>query len=220
MWTHARVRSFGSGRRRLRARSRRAQTQRCRSRKRQSSASRSSAGVRAPDARKGPRLIGKREIDHHDPRRGRRFSAAYFDAAHGLVNLLGRGYQGQGNAAPAAQFGHADRTSGACQEGIPLDPSREVLRLVSLTGGAHLMREARLAGPLLPSRIRARASSAASPRDASMVGAGVAGEIAGAGGDTPPTYLSAPTGLTVPFIATIEVTLAGSIGCVTPSDFK
>jgi hypothetical protein len=37
--------------------------------------------------RKGPRLIGKREIDQHDPRRGCGFSAAaYFDAAHGLVN--------------------------------------------------------------------------------------------------------------------------------------
>jgi hypothetical protein len=118
MWTHARVRSFGSGRRQLRARSRRAQTQRCRSRKRQSSASRSSAGVRAPDARKGPRLIGKREIDHHDPRRGRRFSAAYFDAAHGLVNLLGRGYQGQGNAAPAAQFGQR-RGKPAVVNGVP-----------------------------------------------------------------------------------------------------
>ncbi len=39
------------------------------------------------DARKGPRLIGKREIDQHNPRRGRRFSAAdEFDAAHGLGN--------------------------------------------------------------------------------------------------------------------------------------
>jgi len=52
-----------------------------------------SAGVWTHAAREGPRLIGKRETDQHDPRRGRGFSAAaYFDAAHGLVNLLSLGY--------------------------------------------------------------------------------------------------------------------------------
>jgi hypothetical protein len=48
------------------------------------------------------------EIDQHDPRRDCGFSAAaYFDAAHGSVNLLGLGYQGQGNAEPAPHFGQA-----------------------------------------------------------------------------------------------------------------
>jgi hypothetical protein len=60
------------------------------------------------DARKKrPRLIGKREIDQHDPRRGWFSAAAYFDAAQ--VNLLGLGYQGQGNAEPAP-FRPASRT--------------------------------------------------------------------------------------------------------------